>query len=123
MNIKKDIGRMINRYGRQVTLYFPNQPAKNKTYKAFLQPLRYKNKIYLEGILSEIGFVDEGHYLYLGPAEPSLTNLPGKTEIRAGNGSERYFVKRAEQVYSGGQAVYSWAVLQTLYEGEQLWEL
>ena len=121
MNIKKDIDKLIGRYGRTVTLYFPGKSGLNRTYKAFLQPLRYKNKIYLEGILSEIGFVDEGHYLYIGPAEHSLMNLPGKTEIRVGG--DRYFVKRADQVYAGEQAIYTWAVLQTLHEGEQLWEL
>ena len=34
-------------------------------YKAFLQPLRYKNKMYLEGTYTPIGRDNTGLYLYL----------------------------------------------------------
>ncbi|MDR1464916.1 MAG: hypothetical protein LBJ11_06425, partial [Oscillospiraceae bacterium] len=44
-------------------------------YGAFLQPLRYKNKMYLGGVNTRIGFNREGYYLYLGPAGHDLTKL------------------------------------------------
>jgi len=121
MTVLQQVGELMRHHGRSMTLFaagennqFDEQPT-----RAFLQPLRYKNKIYLEGILSDIGYVDEGHYLYIGPTQPSVHDLPPRSEIHCGGA--RYFVKRSERVFLADTPVYEWAVLQTLYEGEQPW--
>ena len=40
------IGSIFERYGRDVTLNGPDNWS-SETYGAFIQPLRYKNKMYL----------------------------------------------------------------------------
>ena len=43
---------------------------------AIISPLRYKNKMYLSGVYTDIGFNSEGHYLYIGPPVCDLTAAP-----------------------------------------------
>lgn len=119
MSMKQQIARILERYGSPIRLKYSDERAP-RDYRAFLQPLRYKNKIYLEGYLSEIGYVDEGHYLYIGPPEPKLENLSLDTMLVRQDGM-RLCIKRAETVCYIGEKLYVWAVLQTLHERGEPW--
>ena len=85
-----------------------------KTCKAYIQPLRYKNKMYLDGIYTEIGFNSQGHYLYIGPPAPDLTSLTDSGYISADGTS--YRIDRAEKVYMGEEVFYIWAIIRTIVE-------
>lgn len=82
---------------------------------AIISPLRYKNKMYLDGVYTEIGFNSEGHYLYIGPAEPDLTALDGAYVSADG---VKYRIDRAEKVYRGSSPFYVWAVIRVIVEPE-----
>lgn len=97
--------------GREVRLYQPDGWV-STPYKAVMQPLRYKNKMYLEGIHTEIGINNEGYYLYLGPASHDLTKLSEDAWLIV-NGVKHEIV-RAEKVYCGEKPVYIWAVMRTI---------
>lgn len=86
------------------------------TYRAFLQPLRYKNKMYLEGLSTRIGFSEQGYYLYIGPAGHDLTKVDKSVYITAAQ--EKYQITHAERVYFGQTVLYVWAILKTLTEDE-----
>ena len=45
-------------------------------YRAFLQPLRYKNKMYLEGTYTVLGKDPNSLYLYIGSAKHDVTRVP-----------------------------------------------
>ena len=45
----------------------------DRAVQGFIQPLRYKNKMYLYGVNTEIGYNSQGYYLYIGPPEHDLT--------------------------------------------------
>lgn len=64
------LGRLFERHGRLVSL--KDGPGRPVAYHAIIQPLRYKNKMYLQGAYSDVGYVDPGFYLYLGPGEMAL---------------------------------------------------
>ena len=81
---------------------------------AFISPLRYKNKMYLYGVNTEIGYNSQGHYLYIGPPDPDITNLENGEYVRCGG--ERYRVDRAEKVYKGNSVFYIWAVIRVIVE-------
>ena len=81
---------------------------------AFISPLRYKNKMYLYGVNTEIGYNSQGHYLYIGPPEPDITNLENGEYVSCGG--ERYRVDRAEKVYKGNSVFYIWAVIRVIVE-------
>ena len=108
-NIKKELercGGMVYRCRENGT--------RSGGFRALIQPLRYKNKMYLEGTHTPIGLNERGYYMYIGPAEQ---------EIRAENGTFllcggiRYEVDRAERVDYAGEAVYYWAILRNETEG------
>jgi len=53
---------VLRQYGRKTRLLSPGG-AVIADYHAFTQPLRYKNKLYLYGVHTEIGYNSHGHYL------------------------------------------------------------
>ncbi len=103
---------MLTACGREVELCSP-EGVKEK-FKALIQPLRYKNKMYLDGVYTEIGFNSQGHYLYIGPPEIDLT-LAADSEFLCAD-SISYQIDRAEKVYKGGKVFYIWAIIRTIVE-------
>lgn len=105
---------LFKKFGRNVRLtdgvgwYSP-------TYCAFLQPLRYKNKMYLEGTYTPIGKDTNGLYLYIGPPKHDVTHLPPDARIIDGDGGQ-YVIQRAEKVCRGNAPYYFWAVIKEVCE-------
>ncbi|MDR1409851.1 MAG: hypothetical protein LBJ12_06260 [Oscillospiraceae bacterium] len=98
---------VLRQYGRQTRLFAPSG-AEIAAYHSFVQPLRYKNKLYLYGVHTEIGYNSQGHYLYLGPAEHQLQEEGQELQI----GGELYRIERAETVYLADEPLYVWAVVR-----------
>ena len=101
------------KYGREVTL---TDGSKTESGKALIQPLRYKNKMYLDGVYTEIGFNSQGRYLYIGPPVPDLTLASDSAKVTSGSTS--YRIDRAERVYNGNEVFYIWAIIRTIVKGE-----
>ena len=57
---------LLKRYGRSV--YITSEKLNSEIFNALVQPLRYKNKMYVAGTNTEIGLAEENYYLYIGPA-------------------------------------------------------
>lgn len=109
--------KLMKLYGRRVKLLLPDG-WESAEYYASIQPLRYKNKMYLGGINTKIGFNSEGYYLYLGPPEHDLTSLVDKNLNIECDGC-KYIVDRAEKVYKNDSEVfYIWAIIRTAVEEE-----
>ncbi len=99
-------------FGRRVELNKPD--GSKEAFNAFIQPLRYKNKMYLDGVYTQIGFNSQGHYLYLGPPEPDLTLAEDEAYLSADG--IKYQIDRAERVYKGNEIFYIWAIIRTIVE-------
>ena len=109
------IGTVFNRYGRPANLVSSNGEIINETC-AFISPLRYKNKMYLYGVNTEIGYNSQGHYLYIGPPDPDLTACSDGEYISCMG--EKYRIDRAEKVYKGENVFYIWAIIRVIVETE-----
>ena len=107
------IDRIINLFGRTVEF---STADTSKSYKAFIQPLRYKNKMYLDGVYTQIGFNSQGHYLYIGPPDPDLTACDDGAFLLSDG--IKYQIDRAEKVYNGDRVFYIWAIIRTIVEAE-----
>lgn len=105
------VASLIKKYGREISAHTPDG-WNSKSYTALIQPLRYKNKMYLEGVHTPIGINHEGYYLYIGSPDNNITLLPPDAFIRCGDTS--YKIDRAEKVCIGEKTAYIWAVLRTL---------
>lgn len=112
----KNFDAMVKRYGLDVSLHLPDGWSSG-IYQAFIQPLRYKNKLYLDGTHTDIGIALEGSYLYMGPANHDLTKLPSIAYLIDCE-KQKYFISRSEKVYFGKDVAYIWAILKKFQEGE-----
>ncbi|MBR4767336.1 MAG: hypothetical protein IK085_11300 [Clostridia bacterium] len=87
------------------------------THSAVISPLRYKNKMYLSGVYTDIGFNSEGHYLYIGPAACDLTCAPEGSYILADG--VKYRIDRAEKVHAKKDVFYIWAIIRVMIEEDE----
>ena len=106
---------MLRAFGRPAS-FISKDGEKLAEMNAFISPLRYKNKMYLYGVNTEIGYNSQGHYLYIGPPDPDLTVADnGECVSCAG---EKYRIDRAEKVYKGDKAFYIWAIIRVIVEND-----
>lgn len=110
MSIADRVLAIINRYGSCVVI---DNNGRKARARAFVQPLRHKNKIYMGEQHRPEGIEKKDRYLYIGLPSVPLTENISVIETQ-GN---KYIVKRREAYYVMNKKVYEWAIL-SLY-GEQ----
>ena len=104
MSLLSCVDREIGRYGSSVTI---DQGGDKISTKAFLEPLRYRNKIYIGGEYRTLGFLRREKYLYVGKSVHRLVENESVIETQ-GN---KYIVKRCETYFVKDTPVYEWAIL------------
>lgn len=105
MSIYGSICRELKKFGENLTV---TTEKGSFSVKGVLQPLLYKNKLYLGGKQLPQGFFDGGHYLLICPPEvklPTLGTALAETKDR------KFNLIRSETVTSADKALYIWAVL------------
>ncbi len=108
---------LFEKYGRRIRVVSADESWQGEQFRAFVQPLRYKNKMYLEDKRVPLGIGDMSYYLYLGPAEHDLTAL-ARDEYMLKADNESFFVTRAEKLFYSDSVAYIWAVLKRTKEEE-----
>lgn len=88
---------------------------KSEVFQAYLQPVRYKNKVYLEGDYTEIGVNDNDVFIYLGPSNHDLTKLPRDTQIHDLQ-RRKFMIDKSERVIVNGETFYIWATVRQIQE-------
>ncbi len=79
-------------------------------FKGVLQPVRYKNKMYLNGIPTELGYDSLKKYLLICPHTIELDLIDGnRTKLLFQEKS--YRIHYYETIYFKGEAVYNWAIV------------
>lgn len=104
----------FQKFGRSVFLS-DGTGWRSPVYRAFLQPLRYKNKMYLEGTYTVLGKDPNCLYLYIGSAKHDVTRVPKGTRLTDVDGKQ-YLIQRAEKVCRGEAPYYFWAILKEICE-------
>ena len=107
------LNNMFERYGQEIRLK-DNSGWSTPIFGGFIQPLRYKNKMYLNGVNTVIGFNSQGHYLYIGPPDHDLSVLTSDHWIES-NG-KKFTVDRCEKVYFKNDVIYIWAIIREIVE-------
>ncbi len=67
-------------------------------FRAAIQPLRYKNKMYLGGVYTEIGKAKYDYFLYIGPPDHDISRLSADSRIIDSSG-RGFTVDHCETVY------------------------
>ena len=103
------IKRLLARYGRPASLFDGNGNLLCES-KCLIQPLRYKNKLYLEGIPTDIGINEAGCYLFLAPPEfdPGAAGRTGYIS----DGTNNYHIDRSEKIYFKSDVYFIWAIIR-----------
>ena len=108
MNIEK----VFRRYGRPVTAADSSGNVTDRC-SCFIQPLRYKNKMYLEGVPTDIGISESGYFLFLAP--PSFAIETAADGGYLTDGTDDYHIDRFEKIYIGEKVHFIWAILRTRF--------
>lgn len=105
------IRKLFQNFGCAVTIRAVSTAPYVSQSFGFLQPLRYKNKMYVDTQMTELGLDDDGRYVYIGLPDYLLTSTAanGRT-IEMEN--QLFSVIRAENVYHMGKALYVWAIIK-----------
>lgn len=98
------IVKSILRYGNEIMI---TNDDKSIQTRAFIEPLKYKNHIYIGGENYQIGSLANQKFLYIGYPHNSL--IEDKTIITYQD--KEYLVKRAERYFIKDIVVYIWAIL------------
>ena len=106
----------VFKYGRTCYLTLPNT-WNSAHFKACIQPLRYKTKLYLEGAYTEIGVNKNDVYLYLGPSNHDLTRLSSEARVVDSEGN-RYMIDKADKIMFQDKCLYIWAVIRKTTEND-----
>ncbi len=114
MEPSRQILRQLERCGGE-TYLVRSDGTRMGPFRALIQPLRYKNKMYLEGTQTPVGLNARGYYMYIGPADRELQASPDEW---IESGGTRYEVSRAETVTFRGAPAYRWAILRNMTEAE-----
>ena len=104
LNVMPSVIKSIQIYGEDVTVI---NDADTVLARAFVEPLRYRNKIYIAGEYRTLGMKYSEKYLYIGI--PDITLVENKTIIKRKD--NEYLVKRVERYYVKEQIAYTWAIL------------
>lgn len=114
MDFHRLMHRFFLKHGQEMTLDTFTEQTK---IRAFIQVMRYKNKIYIDLPQGEIGRRDNGCFLYIGPPEYDFTDKVTTTKLYFAG--QKYRVRRAQRIYFGNRPLYIWAVLyRTIKDGE-----
>lgn len=104
---------LFEKYGQEVTLK-GSDGWSSPVFGGFIQPLRYKNKMYLNGVNTVIGFNSQGHYLYIGPPDHDVGRLNSEQWIESN--LQKFTVDRSEKVYFKNEVIYVWAIIREIVE-------
>ena len=107
--------KAIKKYGRKITVYDESGKLIEQT-KCIIQPLRYKNKMYTQGIPTEIGLAQSGYYLMIVPSGFTDGSIGESGYIADDNMT--YHLDRSEKVYFGEKILYVWAILRERNTGD-----
>lgn len=99
--------KLFDKYG--VTVVSSNGED-SVEFTAFLQPLRYKNKIYLSGVPTELGYDGLNKYLLIAPPELDIAYLEDEDYTISWEGNT-FDTDHCEPVHLGKKHLYFWAVV------------
>lgn len=108
MDCGKIITDLITRFGCEISV---SDGSAKSQYRAFIQPLRYKNKLYLDGTSLTQGLYSGSYCLLIAPPELKLDSTAEDYIIECKSMNKRFTVKKADTYYLNDAPLYLWAVL------------
>ena len=95
----------LRRFGSTVTI---TRGGRTEVTKAFVQPLRRRHRLYINGKMDVSGYYDNTYRLYIGDSIHHFTCGDGAVISCMG---EEYTVVTSEEFFIRDEEVYVWAIL------------
>lgn len=109
-----NVDYVIKQFGKSIHLSHTDG-WESHIFNAFIQPLRYKNKLYMNGGFTPIGKNTEEVFLYLGPKEQNFCD-DYSNFIIVDSEQKKYIIERAEKVFFKNEVIYIWAIIRKTSE-------
>lgn len=105
---------ILARFGQEFELYsrIGGEYVLSAVGRAFIQPMAGARG-YLEPVPTELGRLDEGRYLYLGPSDVDIS--PAREGYLFSEG-EKYSLLRSERIRLGEGVFHVWGMLRKAEE-------
>ena len=99
--------RLFDNLGMTMLIVTPDSQSE---FKAIIQPLRYKNKIYLNGVPTELGYDSMKKYLLLCSSRVELEKV-NSVDTYLVYDTKSFRLDHCEKVYFKGKPFYYWAIV------------
>ena len=99
--------RLFDNLGMTMLIVTPDSQSE---FKAIIQPLRYKNKIYLNGVPTELGYDSMKKYMLLCSSRVELEKV-NSVDTYLVYDTKRFRLDHCEKVYFKGKPFYYWAIV------------
>lgn len=100
--MKVTMENLFTRWGTDMTIV---SEGTTKTVRGFFRAVNSKSWQNMESVVSLLGEISRGQYVYLGPADVAVKE--GDTLLL---GEKSYLFRRVEPYYFGNQPIYQWGL-------------
>ena len=100
--MKAAMETLFTRWGTDMTIVSAEE---HKTVRGFFRAVNSKSWQNMESVVSLLGEISRGQYVYLGPADVAVKE--GDTLLL---GEKSYLFRRVEPYYFGNQPIYQWGL-------------
>lgn len=100
--MKVTMETLFTRWGTDMTIVSAEE---HKTVRGFFRAVNSKSWQNMESVVSLLGEISRGQYVYIGPADAAVKE--GDTLIL---GEKSYLFRRVEPYYFGNQPIYQWGL-------------
>ena len=109
-----DIAKAAKLFGQSVKMILPT--GGRYAYKAFIQPVNYKNKVFIDNNALPTGEYGKDSLMYIGPCSHGGEKICHRAIVE--HKGERYVVNAASRFYFKDKVYYMWAVLTRISHKE-----
>lgn len=106
-HIRKAAPKFIEKYGQLLLI---EKNGEETSFRAFFQPLRYKNKMYLSSVSTELGYDVLSKFLLICPVGVPIEEVNG-FDVFLRFGEEDFSVDHCEKFYFRDEPLYYWAIV------------
>ena len=100
--MKAAMETLFARWGTDMTIVSAEE---HKTVRGFFRAVNSKSWQNMESVVSLLGEISRGQYVYIGPADAAVKE--GDTLLL---GEKSYLFRRVEPYYFGNQPIYQWGL-------------
>lgn len=100
--MRKTMEPLFTRWGTDMTIVSAEE---HKTVRGFFRAVNSKSWQNMESVVSLLGEISRGQYVYIGPADVAVKE--GDTLLL---GEKSYLFRRVEPYYFGNQPIYQWGL-------------